>query len=73
MRSRWSYIVWICVFTLGAFRTFCIPNNEGKIWGNQGKLLCICRDMMVVVIPQKEHAVLEVKVLQSIGFLGGSG
>jgi len=28
--------------------------------------------MMVVVIPQKEHAVLEVKVLQSIGFLGGS-
>jgi len=33
---------------------------------------CICRDMMVVVIPQTEHTVLEVKVLQSIGFLGGS-
>ncbi len=30
MRSRWSYIAWICVFSLGAFRTFCIPGNEGK-------------------------------------------
>uniref|UniRef100_A0A8C2KL28 receptor protein-tyrosine kinase n=1 Tax=Cyprinus carpio TaxID=7962 RepID=A0A8C2KL28_CYPCA len=28
MRSRWSYIAWICVFGLGAFRTFCIPDNE---------------------------------------------
>uniref|UniRef100_A0A9J8CX14 receptor protein-tyrosine kinase n=1 Tax=Cyprinus carpio carpio TaxID=630221 RepID=A0A9J8CX14_CYPCA len=28
MRSRWSYIAWICVFSLGAFRTFCIPSNE---------------------------------------------
>ncbi|XP_059400617.1 ephrin type-A receptor 5-like isoform X1 [Carassius carassius] len=28
MRSRWSYIAWICVFILGAFRTFCIPSNE---------------------------------------------
>uniref|UniRef100_A0A671PHI2 receptor protein-tyrosine kinase n=1 Tax=Sinocyclocheilus anshuiensis TaxID=1608454 RepID=A0A671PHI2_9TELE len=28
MRSRWSYIAWICVFSLGAFRTFCVPGNE---------------------------------------------
>uniref|UniRef100_A0A672RR89 receptor protein-tyrosine kinase n=1 Tax=Sinocyclocheilus grahami TaxID=75366 RepID=A0A672RR89_SINGR len=28
MRSHWSYIAWICVFSLGAFRTFCIPSNE---------------------------------------------
>ncbi|XP_016108143.1 ephrin type-A receptor 5-like [Sinocyclocheilus grahami] len=28
MRSRWSCIAWICVFSLGAFRTSCIPGNE---------------------------------------------
>lgn len=39
MRARWSYIAWICVFSLGAFRTFCIPSNEGKTWGNLGNVV----------------------------------
>lgn len=63
MRSRWSYIAWICVFSLGAFRTFCIPSNEGKTW-DLGKVVFAGIWWLTVTGFRKENIVLEVKVLQ---------